>query len=71
MLEECVADCKSFINDQHQRRGKKFQWQSESDIHTAGVSLKRLVNEVADLGETFDYLERLQSKKRVRHHRSQ
>jgi hypothetical protein len=27
MLEECVADCKGFINDQHLRRGKKSQWQ--------------------------------------------
>ena len=56
LLEEDIANRQRFINDQNVRVDMSDNRKGQPDIHPAGISLDRLINKVANIGEGHDFV---------------
>src|SRR5436190_14001635 len=57
MLEYSVTDSQGFVDDQNVGFNARRDRKRQAHVHAAGVSLDRLMNEVADFGKAFDLRE--------------
>ena len=55
LAEVDVADRESFIDQENFRIQMDGDGESEANDHAARIGLDRLVDEIADLGEGFDF----------------
>ena len=57
MLEDHVPDRQRFVHQQDVGVGMNGHGERQAHEHPARVSLDRLINEVADLGEVKDFIQ--------------
>src|SRR5438552_7488082 len=55
MLKNSITDRQSFVDDQYPWVGADRDRESQADVHAARIRLDRLINELANFGEAFDF----------------